>query len=185
MHGTVSASATHLVRATAAGSAPSAFPSTLSKSTKSTTSRPYHGRRRRTLWCRATGGRSDEGLLWLPRRDLLAGLTGVAAGLSAYPDLSAAAPQVVLEESCRRGEKVSDKFLECTDRGLPCPPSVQGFKIVDFSPASEVKRVRRPVHLLDPEYAGKYQAALAAMKALPASNPLSFTEQAAIHEALL
>ncbi|KAL6658897.1 hypothetical protein ACP70R_002937 [Stipagrostis hirtigluma subsp. patula] len=178
-----STAAIQLVPTAAAGAAALTAPAC-----PSTASRPCHGgrrRRRRALSCRASADDSSR-LLWLPRRDVLAGLTGAAAGLAAssYPDLAAAAPQAVLEESCRRGDKVSDKLLECTDNGLPCPPSTRGVPVVDFKPpGGGAKRVRRPVHLLDDEYKKKYKDAVARMKALPASHPLSFTSQAAIHEA--
>ncbi|KAF8775053.1 hypothetical protein HU200_005105 [Digitaria exilis] len=68
------------------------------------------------------------------------------------------------------------------DKTIPCPPKLN-VPIVDFTPEPKVKRIRRPVHLLDREYQEKYKEAVAKMKALPASNQLSFVRQAAIHEA--
>ena len=81
---------------------------------------------RRTVWCRAAGGRDDDGLLWLPRRDVLTSLSGLgAAGLVGYPGLASGALEVKPVESCRRGDKVNENLVECTDpnREYPCPPS--------------------------------------------------------------
>ncbi|WVZ94653.1 hypothetical protein U9M48_040519 [Paspalum notatum var. saurae] len=134
-------------------------------------------RRSRSVSCKATGG--DEGLLWLPRREVLTGLTGVAAGLVGYPGLASA------EDTCLKGDKVTEKIVECTDPAggkIPCPPTSTS-KIIDFKPESAVRRIRHPAHLLSRENQEKYKEAVAKMKALPAEHPLSFTEQAAIHEA--
>ena len=139
---------------------------------------------RRTVWCRAAGGRDDDGLLWLPRRDMLSTLGGVAAGLVGYPGLaSGAAVEANPVESCRKGDKVNENLVKCTDpnREFPCPPPSPA-KAVDFTPESTVKRVRQPAHLLSPENQEKYKEAIAKMKALPAAHPLSFAAQAAIHE---
>ncbi|OEL36751.1 Polyphenol oxidase, chloroplastic [Dichanthelium oligosanthes] len=134
---------------------------------------------RRTVSCRATTGdaRGDDSLLWLPRRDVLTGLGGVAAGLAGFPGLASAA------DECQ-GEKINSKIVQCTDpnTGFPCPPPSK-LKIVDFTPERSVTRCRRPVHKLVPEFQAKYQEAVRKMKDLPESNPLSFTAQAAIHQA--
>ncbi|PAN33959.1 hypothetical protein PAHAL_6G060200 [Panicum hallii] len=139
---------------------------------------------RRTVWCRAAGRRDDDGLLWLPRRDVLTSLGGVAAGLVGYPGLASGALEANPVESCRRGDKVNDKLVECTDpnREYPCPPP-SPVRAVDFKPEGAVRRVRQPAHLLSREYQEKYKEAIAKMKALPASHPLSFAAQAAIHQA--
>nr|CAB3482378.1 unnamed protein product [Digitaria exilis] len=65
-------------------------------------------------------------LLWLPRRDVLAGMGGAAAGLLAgYPGLasSAAVDTTTLGENCPMGDKVNDKVVSCTDPNtkFPCP----------------------------------------------------------------
>ncbi|WVZ94654.1 hypothetical protein U9M48_040520 [Paspalum notatum var. saurae] len=136
------------------------------------------GRRSRSVSCRATA-RDDDGLLWLPRREVLSGLTGVAAGLVGYPGLASA------EVTCPKGDMVNEKVVECTDPAggkIPCPPT-KPEKIIDFKPERLVKRIRQPAHLLSRENQEKYKEALAKMKALPQTNPLSFLEQAAIHEA--
>ncbi|RLN05189.1 uncharacterized protein C2845_PM13G05290 [Panicum miliaceum] len=169
-----SATSSLLVPATPAASTPSACPSKKAAGA---------GRRRRTVSCRASaGGGNNDGLLWLPRRDVLAGLGGVAAGLAGYPDLASLALEANPVESCRRGDMVTEKLVECSDRGLPCPPQMR-VPIVDFVPEGAVKRVRRPAHLLDREYQEKYKEAVGKMRALPESNPLSFAAQAAVHEA--
>ncbi|PUZ50424.1 hypothetical protein GQ55_6G058000 [Panicum hallii var. hallii] len=136
-------------------------------------------RRRRAVSCKAAAG-GDDGRLWLPRRDVLSALTGVAAGLAGYQGLASAAG----EDKCPRGDKVTDKLVQCTDpnTNFPCPPPTPR-PVVDFRQESRVRRVRRPVHLLDREYQEKYREAVAKMRALPASHPLSFAAQAAIHQA--
>jgi polyphenol oxidase len=158
-------------------SAPSACPS------KKTTVARF---RRRTATCRASsgggGGRGGEndGLLWLPRRDvMLNGLSSVAAGLAWYPGVASGADAV-----CTRADKVNEKTVQCTDPAgqLPCP-LVSPTDPVDFKPESKVTRIRQPVHLLSREYQEKYKEAVAKMKALPEENPLSFAAQAAIHQA--
>lgn len=158
-------------------SAPSACPS------KKTTVARF---RRRTATCRASsgggGGRGGEndGLLWLPRRDvMLNGLSSVAAGLAWYPGVASGADAV-----CTRADKVNEKTVQCTDPAgqLPCP-LVSPTGPVDFKPESKVTRIRQPVHLLSREYQEKYKEAVAKMKALPEENPLSFAAQAAIHQA--
>jgi len=165
-----SATSSLLVPATPAASTPPACPS---KKTAAASRR----RRRRTVSCRASAG----GLLWLPRRHVLAGLGGVAA----YPDLASIALEASPVDTCRRGDKVTDKLVECSDptRGPPCPPPTPTPIVVDFQPEATVKRVRRPAHLLDREDKEKYREAVGKMRALPATHPLSFAAQAAVHEA--
>ncbi|EES13482.1 polyphenol oxidase II, chloroplastic [Sorghum bicolor] len=185
------ASSSFLVPATTAvASTPSACPSTLPKKNAAGAGR----RRHRTMQCRASsgGGRRGDGddvdsrLLWLPRRQVLTGLSGVAAGFVGYPD-DLASIALALEanpvESCRRGEKVTDKIVECSDpnRGFPCPPATR-IPVVDFTPEPKVTRIRQPAHLLDAEYQAKYKEAVRKMRALDKSNPLSFAAQAAVHE---
>ncbi|KAL6659429.1 hypothetical protein ACP70R_003469 [Stipagrostis hirtigluma subsp. patula] len=197
MHGgmaNASVSATLRMPATAAAASTApACPSTLSKpnNISTTIGRPWHGRRRRSrLSCRATGGGrgdvdDDSRLLWLPRRDVLAGLTGVAAGLTAYPGLGLADLAKVYE--CRKGDsKVSAELLGCVTRGgLPCPqPKGKDIEVVDFvPPKSGDLRVRRPAHKLSDKEVASYRKALARMRAAPDSDPSSFKQQAAIHEA--
>jgi len=141
--------------------------------------------RRRTVSGRAIGGGrgDDDGLLWLPRRDvMLSGLSGVAAGLAWYPGLASGADSS--SSPCTTADKVNEKILQCTDTSAqkPCP-LVSPTAPVDFMPEGKVTRVRQPVHLLSREYQDKYKEAVGKMKALPESNPLSFKAQAAIHQA--
>ncbi|RCV29736.1 hypothetical protein SETIT_6G036500v2 [Setaria italica] len=144
---------------------PPAYPSMLPK-------KPTQ--RRRSLSCRAAAPRFD-------RRDVLAGLTGVAAGgLATRPGLAATEDA---SDVCPRGEKVTDTLLTCQKTGQkPCPPT-SPVAAVDFTPPTGPTRLRQPAHLADPETVEKYRRALAKMKALPASDPRSFAAQAAIHEA--
>ncbi|KAF8662492.1 hypothetical protein HU200_056082 [Digitaria exilis] len=140
--------------------------------------------RARAVSCRATGRSSDD-LLWLPRREILTGLGGVAAGLVGYQSFVSSvanAAEEVAGEKCTKPDPVTDSLIGCMDPTTPCPPKPK-VPVLDFTPESKVKRIRRPVHLLDREYQEKYKEAVAKMKALPASNPLSFTAQAAIHQA--
>nr|CAB3480248.1 unnamed protein product [Digitaria exilis] len=143
--------------------------------------------RSRTVSCRATGGggRAVDDLLWLPRREILTGLGGVAASLVGYQSFVSSvanAEEVIIKEPCAGADPVNEHLIKCMDPTIPCPPKLN-VPIVDFTPELTVKRIRRPVHLLDREYQEKYKEAMAKMKALPASNPLSFVRQAAIHEA--
>ncbi|WVZ94646.1 hypothetical protein U9M48_040513, partial [Paspalum notatum var. saurae] len=95
-----------------------------------------------------------------------------AIGLTLYPSLTFAATDMV-----------NYKHLNCDPSGkLPCPP-LSTAPIVDFKPERSANRVRQPVHRLSRSYQEKYKLAVARMKALPASHPLSFTAQAAIHQA--
>ncbi|WVZ94640.1 hypothetical protein U9M48_040508 [Paspalum notatum var. saurae] len=97
----------------------------------------------------------------------------VAAGLTRYPGLTSAAGAT----------DINDQNLNCDPSGkLPCPP-LSTAPIVDFKTERSVKRIRQPVHRLSRSSQEKYKLAVARMKALPASHPLSFTAQAAIHQA--
>jgi polyphenol oxidase len=109
---------------------------------------------------------------------MLNGLSGLAAGMAWYPGLADAA-------ECTRADKVNENTVQCTDTEgvLPCPLVSATAPVVDFTPEGKVTRFRQPVHLLSREYQEKYKEALAKMKALPESNPLSFKAQAAIHQA--
>nr|CAB3482369.1 unnamed protein product [Digitaria exilis] len=157
--------------------------------------RPCHVRRHR---CRATSsriraatssGRDDtttnlnNNLLWLPRRDVLAGLT--LTGVAAFPGVALADLPTVYE-SCGRGEsKVTDDLLGCdVINNLPCPPR-QNVEVVNFAdlPRPKNVRVRRPAHELTDDEVARYKKALAKMKELSPSKPSSFAAQAAIHEA--
>ncbi|KAF8662496.1 hypothetical protein HU200_056086 [Digitaria exilis] len=167
----------------------STAPSTACPPSKSSNKPTASRQRRQATSCRATAGDDGSRLLWLPRRDILTGMGGAAAGLLAgYPGLasSAALDTTTLGEKCPMGDKVNDKVVSCTDPNtkFPCPqPTPAPATAVDFKPESTVKRVRRPVHLLTPEEQEKYKEAVRKMRALPSSNPLSFTAQAAIHQA--
>nr|CAB3480245.1 unnamed protein product [Digitaria exilis] len=181
--------------ANAASTAP-AYPSTtFSKSMNNTTTtasaarRPCHVRRRATssrIRAATSSGRDDtnfNNLLWLPRRDVLAGLT--LTGVTAFPGV-AFADLPTIYEGCGRGEsKVTDDLLGCdVINNLPCPPRKK-VEVVNFAdlPRPKNVRVRRPAHELTADEVARYKKALAKMKELSPSNPSSFAAQAAIHEA--
>uniref|UniRef100_A0A0A9H6D8 Tyrosinase copper-binding domain-containing protein n=1 Tax=Arundo donax TaxID=35708 RepID=A0A0A9H6D8_ARUDO len=164
--------------ATSATSAPPACPSMLSANKRTVTPR----RRCSSLSCRAGAGD-----IRLDRRDVLAGLTGIAAGgLGAYPYLAIAAAEKADTDNnlglCSRGDEVRDTELKCQPGGAePCPlPSPT---VVDFTPPSGPMRFRQPAHRADPSLVDKYRLAVEKMKALPDSDPRSFASQAAIHQA--
>ncbi|KAL2931955.1 Polyphenol oxidase chloroplastic [Bienertia sinuspersici] len=61
-----------------------------------------------------------------------------------------------------------------------CPPT--STNIVDFVlPQVNTLKVRPPAHSVDNEYLEKFNRAMSLMKALPSSDPRSFTQQANVH----
>ncbi|TVU43160.1 hypothetical protein EJB05_09605, partial [Eragrostis curvula] len=162
MQAMASARAILLLFPTTAASPPSACPSSTNRA-----------RHRTLLMCRAAGAGSDYRV---DRRDVLAGLTGVAAGgLGAYPNLAFAESDAA--DNCFTGDKVTGGLLTC-------PPFSSSAAAVDFTPHTGAPtRVRQPAHLADASLVEKYNLALAEMRALPDSDPRSFASQAAIHQA--
>ncbi|GMY32741.1 polyphenol oxidase, chloroplastic-like isoform X2 [Fagus crenata] len=113
------------------------------------------------------------------RRDVLIGIGGLygATNLSHDDPFAMAAPISAPD------------LTKCSKADLPagatpvncCPPS--STKITDFKlPAQNSPlRVRPAAHLADKEYIAKYNQAIKLMKALPADDPRSFTQQANVH----
>jgi polyphenol oxidase len=137
--------------------------------------------RSRRLSCKATTGDDDAAVV--DRRDVLLGLTGLAAcsnlGLALAADVVPGCTTV----------PITDKVLECTplanDR-FYCPAQYNAKEVKDFSelPKSTGRpRVRRAVHLLEPKEVKRFEDAIKKMKELPDSDPRSFRNQRSIHEA--
>ncbi|KAL6011345.1 hypothetical protein ACLOJK_001791 [Asimina triloba] len=88
--------------------------------------------------------------------------------LSMAPDLN----------TCHASLSDADRPVSC------CPPKRESEEtVIDFqfpSPSDPV-RVRRPAHLVDPEYVAKYHEALTLMRNLHYTHPHSFKRQADMH----
>ncbi|KAJ7968510.1 Polyphenol oxidase [Quillaja saponaria] len=144
---------------------------------------------RRVSSCKATNGNDpknrkidqETNLDKFDRRDILLGLGGAgfygATGLSNGRLLANAAPISPPDIS------------KCGAADLPegvaqincCPPFSSN--IIDFKliPSNAPLRIRPAAHLVDDAYIAKLTKALDLMKALPADDPRSFKQQAAIH----
>ncbi|KAL6843827.1 hypothetical protein ACP4OV_026398 [Aristida adscensionis] len=144
-------------------------------------------RKPRSFSCKAvTGGGGDR---TVDRRGVLLGLGGgaaaAAAGLAPPPpphDGALAAPiQAPDLQSCHPPGDLPGPApggdLDC------CPTYRPGAGAVDFTPppAHSPLRMRPAAHLVDREYLAKYENAVAAMKALPESDPRSFAQQWRVH----
>ncbi|EXB82809.1 Polyphenol oxidase [Morus notabilis] len=108
------------------------------------------------------------------RRNVLLGLgiTGVGSNPLAMAD-PIAAPDLT---KCGNAE-LSDGTVLPVDC---CPPTA--LEIIDFKPPPFTKlRVRPVAHKVDKEYIAKYNKALSLMKALPDTDPRSFSQQADVH----
>ncbi|CAL4980248.1 unnamed protein product [Urochloa decumbens] len=128
-------------------------------------------RKPRHLSCKATSDRVDR------RGVLLSGAAAVAGGLATQRNNSAIAAPIRPPDlgNCR---PIQHDNLNC------CPPYCPTTEIVDFRPPSDSSlRKRRAAHRLvnDQEYLCKYELAVARMKALPDSDPRSFSQQWRVH----
>ncbi|KNA17669.1 hypothetical protein SOVF_077810 [Spinacia oleracea] len=106
----------------------------------------------------------------------LGGLYGAATTLGGAPSSLAAPVQTPSPNACGPADVPSNApGLNC------CPP--RATSIVDFvlPPAPTTLRVRQPAHLVDAQFREKFNRAITLMKALPASDPRSFTQQANVH----
>nr|BAM15849.1 hypothetical protein [Portulaca oleracea] len=115
----------------------------------------------------------------LDRRNMLIGLGGLygaATNLGGAP-ASFAAPIATPDLSkCEPADLPSNAI----DRSNCCPPVATN--IIDYTPsASSTLRVRPPAHAVDATYLAKFNKAIAAMKALPSTDPRSFIQQARVH----
>ncbi|KAM6550275.1 hypothetical protein CsatB_000083 [Cannabis sativa] len=114
----------------------------------------------------------------LDRRNVLLGLGGLygAAGLAVSEPFAFAAP-VQAPDLSKCGE------ADLPEGSLPancCPPNSS--QIINFKPPVVNRlRVRPAAHKADKEFVAKYNKALELMKALPDTDPRSFSQQADIH----
>uniref|UniRef100_A0A803QFV7 Tyrosinase copper-binding domain-containing protein n=1 Tax=Cannabis sativa TaxID=3483 RepID=A0A803QFV7_CANSA len=112
------------------------------------------------------------------RRNVLLGLGGLygAAGLAVSEPFAFAAP-VQAPDLSKCGE------ADLPEGSLPancCPPNSS--QIINFKPPVVNRlRVRPAAHKADKEFVAKYNKALELMKALPDTDPRSFSQQADIH----
>ncbi|KMT04316.1 hypothetical protein BVRB_8g183910 [Beta vulgaris subsp. vulgaris] len=115
----------------------------------------------------------------LDRRNMLIGLGGLygaATTLGGGPASLAAPVQTPNPTACGAADLPSNaQGLNC------CPP--RATNIVDFvlPPTPNTLRVRPPAHLVDDQYRQKFNRAISLMKALPSTDPRSFTQQANVH----
>ncbi|KAL8112993.1 polyphenol oxidase, chloroplastic-like [Apium graveolens] len=142
----------------------------------------YHGLIKFT--CKATNGdenskdTSKNNASRFDRRDLLIGLGGLYGATSLTSNPSASASPLKAPDLSKCGEADLPAGAAHTN----CCPPFSG-KVVDYKlpvPPSTM-RVRPAAHLADKAYQAKFKKALELMKALPDSDPRSFTQQANIH----
>ncbi|XP_031259981.1 polyphenol oxidase, chloroplastic-like [Pistacia vera] len=142
--------------------------------------------RKSSVSCTATNGdqnpipSSKDGVTSVnkfDRRDVLLGLGGLygVANLSSDPFALASPIQAPDLTKCGKADlPTGAKQTNC------CPPS--STKIIDFKlPKYNTLRIRPAAHLVDDAYIAKYSKAIKLMKALPADDPRSFTQQANVH----
>ncbi|KAL8129724.1 hypothetical protein V2J09_018879 [Rumex salicifolius] len=114
------------------------------------------------------------------RRNVLLGLGAGLYGATSFGDPQGASGAPI----------TAPDFTKCGKANLPasanglncCPPPTT--KITDFRPTAQTNaalRVRPAAHLVDAKYVEKYNRAMSLMKALPDSDPRSFTQQANVH----
>ncbi|EXB82815.1 Polyphenol oxidase [Morus notabilis] len=138
---------------------------------------PNLRKQRKPISCKGSGEHDQSPIGKVDRRNMLIGLGGLygtVAGLGSEP-LAFANPVAPPDLS------------KCGPADFPpgaiptncCPPvsTVQDYQL----PSVTKLRVRPPAHAVDEEYIAKYSRAVELMKALPDSDPRSFTQQADIH----
>ncbi|CAI0468564.1 unnamed protein product [Linum tenue] len=130
--------------------------------------------------CRATSRREDDdgSHRRSTRRDVLlaGGLYGAAAALTQSP--AAFSQPITAPDTTQCGAADLPAGAEPTNC---CPPPARRFKDFDPTSVSSRTRVRPAAHLVDEAYVDKYKRAVELMKALPADDPRSFTQQANVH----
>lgn len=141
-----------------------------------------HSFARNGISCKATNSdknpRDDKNppLTNLDRRNVLIGLGGLY-GVAGLGDPFAFAKPVAPPDLSKCGAADLPPGAQQTNC---CPPISD--KIVDFTfPSPSPLRVRPAAHAVDQAYIDKYSKAIELMKALPDSDPRSFTQQADIH----
>nr|BAM15846.1 hypothetical protein [Portulaca oleracea] len=115
----------------------------------------------------------------LDRRNMLLGLGGLygAAATFGVAPASLAKPTAPAITQC----SPDSEELPANVKVNCCPPMSNN--ILDFKPSnsSRITRIRPAAHLVDTKYLEKYHKAISLMKALPDSDPRSFTQQANVH----
>ncbi|XVF87527.1 hypothetical protein PTKIN_Ptkin18bG0127300 [Pterospermum kingtungense] len=128
----------------------------------------------KTVSCKATNGDQSPKF---DRRDVLVGLGGLYGATSLSDPFAFAAPiEAVDITKCSKADlPAGAKPVNC------CPPP--STKILDFKPpaSNAPLRIRPAAHSVDKAYLAKFERAMELMKALPADDPRSFTQQANIH----
>ncbi|OEL26462.1 Polyphenol oxidase, chloroplastic [Dichanthelium oligosanthes] len=116
------------------------------------------------------------------RRDVLLGLSALGASASAtlIPARRAGADPVATPDISTCGPAdlpPSANVLTC------CPPPSNALPVAFDTPdaASSPLRTRPAAHSVTADYVAKFNAGIAAMKALPAGDPRSFAAQASVH----
>jgi polyphenol oxidase len=158
------------------------FPDTSSPcpfSTKPTQISLLHQKSSRT--CRISckiSGESDS--LKVDRRNVLLGLGSLYTATSA----------LIPSQNANASPIATPNISTCGPADLPagavqtscCPPG-STVAPIDFKPPSPSTplRIRPAAHAVTPEYIAKFTEAIQKMKALPASDPRNFTQQANIH----
>jgi polyphenol oxidase len=139
----------------------------------------------RRLSCRAastSGNGGDENRLNIDRRDVLFGLSGLAAVTTTNLGLALAAD----EPPCA-AVPITAEVLRCSSTDLfDCPGEYDPAKVVDFSSLPRPRgppRVRPAVQMMDDESVRKFEEAIRRMKELPEDDPRSYKRQSDIHEA--
>ncbi|XVE87995.1 hypothetical protein DITRI_Ditri19aG0033000 [Diplodiscus trichospermus] len=130
--------------------------------------------------CKATNGSfkndGDSSLNRFDRRDVLIGLGGFYGATNLANDPFALAAPIDAPNLTRCGKATikGEETVNC------CPPS--DAKVIDFKPPKFCKlRYRPAAHMVDADYIAKFTKAMQYMKALPDSDPRSFSQQAKVH----
>lgn len=144
-----------------------------------TLSRTKRGRRLSWKATASTGNGDDQLVRRLDRRDVLLGLTGVAAATTSdlgLPGLALAGDgEGATKPKCVTG-KITDEVIMCRS-AFRCPVGEYRLEdVVDFStlpPPTGPARVRRPAHRVqgDRAYVEKYEEAIRKMKELDVTDP--------------
>ncbi|XP_031254312.1 polyphenol oxidase, chloroplastic-like [Pistacia vera] len=139
--------------------------------------RPY-SIRKSSISCEATNGEGDtSSKAKFDRRDLLVSLGGLYGVANLASDPFALAAPIEAPDLSKCGKADLPEGAKPTNC---CPPTAA--TILDYKfPKYNTFRVRPAAHLADDAYIAKYEKAIKLMKALPDTDPRSFTQQASVH----
>ncbi|XP_073156149.1 polyphenol oxidase I, chloroplastic-like [Henckelia pumila] len=126
----------------------------------------------------ANGGQNQNVDGKVDRRKLLLGFGGLYGAANLVPTPSASASPIQPPELDKCG--LSSAGADTTAITIPCCPPTSLPKDYQIPPDLKLK-MRPSAHRVSPEYISKYNLAIERMKALPADDPRSFTQQANIH----